>query len=175
MKFDPRAARTIPAQIFSNCVYWTLTILAMIVFPAAAYAQTTTGSISGTVIDQPGNIVPAGCVSVANEANGDLRRIETSSTGEFSFPSLLPGACTVQVEVQGFQTYRSMFRNFKSGQRLAGVELPLGDSQCVQPYSVPHHRYHREIQCHRRPDPTLGQAIGAYPARQMQFSLSLRC
>jgi outer membrane receptor protein involved in Fe transport len=125
MTFDLQAARAIRAQIVSSCAYGTLTIVAMLVFAAIAYTQTTTGTISGTVIDQSGNIVPAARVSVTNQANGDVRRTETSSAGDFSFPSLLPATYTVQVEVQGFQTYRSNGNTLTPNGRLALGEIRL--------------------------------------------------
>src|SRR5947208_15603551 len=70
-------------------------------------AQTTTGTISGTVVDPSGNVVPAAKVSVTNEATGEVRRADTTGIGDFIFPSLLPATYTVQVEMGGFQTYKS--------------------------------------------------------------------
>jgi Carboxypeptidase regulatory-like domain/TonB-dependent Receptor Plug Domain len=70
-------------------------------------AQTTTGTISGTVVDPSSNVIPGAKVSVTNEATGDVRRADTTGTGDFIFPSLLPATYTVQVEMAGFQTYKS--------------------------------------------------------------------
>src|SRR5690349_1125090 len=67
-----------------------LTIAAVALVAASATGQTTTGVITGTVVDQSGNVVPAAHVSVTNDATGDVRRTDTANTGDFSFPSLLP-------------------------------------------------------------------------------------
>src|SRR5215470_7419926 len=68
--------------------------------------QTTTGTISGTVVDPGGALVPGAMVSVTNEATGDSRSTLTSESGNFSFPSLLPATYTIRVELAGFQTFQ---------------------------------------------------------------------
>src|SRR4029450_12918930 len=55
-------------------------------------AQTTTGTISGTVADPGGALIPGAMVTATNEATGESRSTLTSETGTFSFPSLLAGA-----------------------------------------------------------------------------------
>ena len=103
-----RDGRFLSAQVgirtVSNSV---LAFAVLLVLVAAALAQTTVGTISGTVADPSGNVVPTAKVSVTNEATGDVRRTETSAAGEFVLPSMLPATYTVQVEAQGFQTFRS--------------------------------------------------------------------
>ena len=90
-----------------------------------AFAQTTTSTISGTVIDPSGNVITQAQVSVINDETGDIRRATTSATGDFSFPSLLPATYTVQVEAQGFQTFRSSGNVLTPNTRLALGELRL--------------------------------------------------
>src|SRR5262245_34836058 len=81
-----------------------LTIVTSSVMPLGA--QTTTGTISGTVIDPAGALIPGAMVSVTNEATGDSRSTLTSESGNFSFPSLLPATYTLRVELAGFQTFQ---------------------------------------------------------------------
>ncbi|MBV8905279.1 MAG: carboxypeptidase regulatory-like domain-containing protein, partial [Acidobacteriia bacterium] len=102
----------------------TLTV-AFTLFASCALAQTTTGTITGTVVDQSGTIIPAARVSVTNEATGDTRTTATTATGDFSFPSLLPATYTVQVEMTGFQTYRSTGNVLTPNGRLALGQLRL--------------------------------------------------
>src|SRR5262245_46390004 len=61
--------------------------------------QTTTGTISGSVIDPAGALIPGAMVSVTNEATSDSRSTLTSESGNFSFPSLLPATYTIRVEL----------------------------------------------------------------------------
>src|SRR5437764_4022303 len=88
-------------------------------------AQTTTGTVAGTVVDPSGRLIPAAKVSITNESTGEVRRAETTAAGDFSFPSLLPATYTVQVEMTGFQTYRSSGNVLTPNGRLSLGELHL--------------------------------------------------
>jgi len=91
-------------------------------------AQTTTGTIAGTVVDPANNVIPAAKVTITNEATGDVRRADTTATGDFIFPSLLPATYTVQVEMAGFQSYKSSGNVLTPNGRLAlgDVRLKVG-------------------------------------------------
>ena len=72
----------------------------------AMMAQENTGSISGTVKDPTGAVVPNAKVTVTDiNKNIVVRTFKTGGAGEFSFPSLPVSRYSVSVEVQGFQTY----------------------------------------------------------------------
>jgi hypothetical protein len=107
-----------------------------IVLASPSVAQTTTGTISGTVVDPSGNIIPNARVSVTNEATGDTRRVDTTNTGDFSFPSLLPATYTVQVEINGFQTFRSPGNVLTPNGRLALGEIRLAVGSVTETVEV---------------------------------------
>ena len=86
---------------------WLAPIMSFMIFAPWALAQTTTGTLTGTVVDQSGTVIPNARVSVINEATGDTRTTSTTGLGDFISPSLLPATYTVQVEASGFQTYRT--------------------------------------------------------------------
>lgn len=67
-------------------------------------AQTVTGTISGTVLDPSGAVVPNAEVSVTNQETSVVRTTTGTADGLYSVPSLLPGRYTVQVKAQGFNT-----------------------------------------------------------------------
>src|ERR1035437_377130 len=62
----------------------------LLVFLPFAHAQTT-ATVSGTVQDPTGAVVPGAQVSLINEATQDTRVAVTSDAGFFAFPSLVPG------------------------------------------------------------------------------------
>ena len=68
-----------------------------------ALAQTTTGQISGSVLDSSSQVIVGATVTLRNEATGDTRVIVTNATGHFLFPTLVPGTYTVKVELSGFK------------------------------------------------------------------------
>src|SRR5215475_12794950 len=81
-----------------------LTVVTFVVMPLGG--QTTTGTISGTVVDPAGALIPGAMVAVTNEATGESRITISSESGNFSFPSLLPATYTIRVELAGFQTFQ---------------------------------------------------------------------
>ena len=86
-----------------------------------APAQTLSGSISGTVVDQSDAVVAKVSVTLTNESNGETRKTVTSESGEFVFIAVPSGTYTVAVEAPGFKGFR------RTGVNLGAVErLPLG-------------------------------------------------
>ena len=71
---------------------------------AVAYGQSTSATLSGTVADVQGGVVPNASVTVTNTATGLQRQATTSNEGTFTIPLLPPAAYTVLVERQGFAT-----------------------------------------------------------------------
>lgn len=69
-------------------------------------AQTTSGTIAGTVLDPTGAVVPAASVTLTDEGTKEIRETTGSDSGEFVFAAVRPGTYTVAVEKTGFQTYR---------------------------------------------------------------------
>lgn len=70
----------------------------------ASWGQST-ASLSGTVTDPSGAVVPQARVVVHSLATGVDRVIETDSAGLYAVPSLLPGDYKVQATAAGFSTY----------------------------------------------------------------------
>jgi hypothetical protein len=71
-----------------------------------AWAQDSlTGSISGTISDSTGAVIPGATVTLTNTDRGqDLRVLTTSSAGYFTATSLPLGTYTVKVANPGFKT-----------------------------------------------------------------------
>lgn len=79
-----------------------LLLVIVLAFAASTYAQTETGQISGTVLDQQGASVPNAKVSVRNLGTGALRESTSDEHGGFIFTNLLPATYAVLVEAEGF-------------------------------------------------------------------------
>ena len=81
-----------------------LCLLATMVAAVPAIAQTTSGSIAGTVEDAQGAPIPgANVVLVSNERGNELT-FTTGAYGTFTFPQLAPGTYTLKVTLEGFKT-----------------------------------------------------------------------
>ena len=101
-----------PREIFP------LLLLALVVslFPSAARSQTT-ATISGTVQDPSGAVIPGAQVTLTNEATNESRKVQANGAGLYAFPSLVPGTYSLKATEKGF----------KSGQ-ITGLVLNAGDS-----------------------------------------------
>ena len=69
-----------------------------------ATAQTTFGSITGTVADPSGASVPNARVSAANQETGIVRRGSSGKNGVYAIVDLPAGTYRVQVEADGFNS-----------------------------------------------------------------------
>lgn len=64
---------------------------------------TSTGSLSGVVIDPTGAVVPGASVTVKNNATNQESTTETGDDGSFTAPSLQDGIYTVTITARGFK------------------------------------------------------------------------
>ncbi len=65
-------------------------------------AQAVGATLSGTISDQSGGVVPNAEVAILNTATGETRNVTTNADGLYSAPNLQPGAYTVTVTAAGF-------------------------------------------------------------------------
>lgn len=70
---------------------------------APAFGQSSAASLAGTVVDQSGGVLPGVDVVATNVATSVARSTVTGSTGQFAFPSLVPGTYTVTATLAGFR------------------------------------------------------------------------
>src|SRR5258708_4600762 len=70
-----------------------------------SFGQTTTATITGTVTDPSGAVVPSAKVLVTSEAEGSVRDMLTGPTGVFTAPNLTVGRYRLQVTAAGFASY----------------------------------------------------------------------
>jgi carboxypeptidase family protein len=64
------------------------------------------GSISGTVIDPSGAVVPKATVTATNTDTSVKQAVKTNDAGTYSFPILPVGHYVVDITVDGFKPYR---------------------------------------------------------------------
>jgi hypothetical protein len=101
-------------------------VLALASVPA--WAQSTTGRISGTVSDTQGGVLPGVTVTVLQEGTGLTRSATTDADGAYVFVSLPVGTYTVSAELGGFQKgVRSGYRLVADGRVTADFTLAVGE------------------------------------------------
>ncbi len=84
-------------------------ILLALVCSTSLQAQTigSSATISGTVQDPTGIVVPGAIVTIKNDLTGNVTTVSSDPAGRFSAAGLIVGTYTVEVTVPGFTTARS--------------------------------------------------------------------
>src|SRR6266436_3178160 len=92
---------------------WHLSVLSsllvVVAFSCAAFAQFEKGAVSGTVSDSTGAVVVGGQVAVTSTDTGAVRTATTDNTGGFTVTGLAPGPYEIKVSHTGFGDFKQRF------------------------------------------------------------------
>jgi hypothetical protein len=91
-------------------VTYRQTILVFVLLTALAVPaqpQSSTGRVSGTVLDQSGAIVPGARVALTHTATNVVSRTLSNESGVFVFPGVSPGAYRLTAEVAGMEQFEA--------------------------------------------------------------------
>src|SRR5439155_18792077 len=97
-----------------------LLLAAMVAAPV--FAQTLTGSITGTVKDQQGAVLPGATVTLTGKMGAQTQ--VTDANGVYRFPALEPGAYEVAAELSCFQAAKQGDLQITPGRTLT-IDLAL--------------------------------------------------
>lgn len=86
-------------KYFSWVLLWPLFVIAIVV-----QAQET-GSITGTVRDRTGAVIPGAEVTVTSVAQGVARKVTTNSGGDYLVAGLPPGTYDLEISAKGFERF----------------------------------------------------------------------
>jgi hypothetical protein len=86
-----------------GCVAVLLLALAVLLTTATVASAQVGGSVSGTVKDQTGGVMPGVSVTATNSVNGNKVDTTTSGQGAFSFPKLPVGRYDLLFTLDGFK------------------------------------------------------------------------
>ncbi len=92
-----------------------------------AFGQVATASLSGTIVDVTGAVIPGANVALKNEATNATQNIVSNSVGFFSFPLLQVGSYTVTISSKGFTTWeqRNIVLNAYDSRTLPNIALKV--------------------------------------------------
>ncbi len=74
---------------------------------AAAYGQSATGQVNGTVLDSSGAAVAGATVRLINQGTNITNTATTNASGNYIFLSVLPGNYVISVDQTGFKTSKT--------------------------------------------------------------------
>ncbi len=98
----------------SKPLFTGVLLLALLVAPAA-WAQTPTGAIEGTISDSSGAVIPGAQVTITEAATGRASVLTTNDLGRYSMRALLPGLYNLKVESASFSTKEVQNISISSG------------------------------------------------------------
>src|SRR5215510_1920606 len=100
--------------------------LAMWAIAAPATAQLTTGTVSGTVKDPQGGVIPGAAVTLTSDTRGTkLSDVFTNDKGDFTFVNVPPDKYTIAVSMQGFKPAKQ-----------SGVSVSPGDRASIGTFTI---------------------------------------
>lgn len=120
--------------LFAAPIFFRVAICLLVLFsfhsslPSRTYAQSATATLSGSVSDQDGAVIPGVNIAVISIAQGFQRSATTSDEGIFVVPLLPPGNYTVKAEHEGFNPaeVRDLILNVND-QKTIRISLKVGD------------------------------------------------
>lgn len=99
-----------------------LTIFAATMAAASiCFAQTSSATLSGSVVDQQDGAIASATVTLIDPARGSKRQIVSNASGAFSFAQIAPSTYEIVVEQPGFRRAR-----------LTGLTINANDQQSVR-------------------------------------------
>ena len=103
------SVRTLPVALL---LLWALAL------PASA--QISTGTVSGTVKDVQGGVIPGATVTLISEARGTRSSpVVTNESGDFVFVNMVTDTYTVEVTLESFKTLKRSGIAVSPGSRVA--------------------------------------------------------
>ena len=99
-------------------------------------AQTTSASVSGTVKDAQGGVLPGVSVALVDQNRGTQQDVMSDENGNFLFPYVQPGTYTVKLSLTGFQTLEKTGVLVNANDRLMAGNFTLTIGQLSESITV---------------------------------------
>ncbi|MGC2162617.1 MAG: carboxypeptidase regulatory-like domain-containing protein [Silvibacterium sp.] len=99
--YPARLGKPVVSALFS------VLLLALLAFlMPAGNAQQLTGTLSGTVLDQTGAVIPGAQITLKNQTSGDIRTATSGASGLFVITAVQPATYSVSITANGFTTWQ---------------------------------------------------------------------
>ena len=83
---------------------WALACALVFAGTVPTEAQTTSASVSGSIRDAQGGVLPGATVTLTSRTQGNTLTVTSDSEGRFTFAIVRPDTYTLRVTMQGFKT-----------------------------------------------------------------------
>jgi hypothetical protein len=118
-----------PAKKYAVTVLIFASIMVRMLMTTPIYAQLVGATLSGTVTDPSGAVVPQSRASIKNMSTAITTTVLTNAEGVYAAPNLLPGDYEVTVSATGFKTEVRRGVNLTVGaHRVLNISLQVGEA-----------------------------------------------
>jgi TonB family protein len=124
---NPALNRT---TVSRSSAIWTIALLLAVTLPTAAFraAQTSPASLTGSVYDATGAVIPGVALMLEN-AQEEKLQATTRADGRFDFPQVAPGKYVLSATLPGFRTLKQEFELKNSRDWDRAITLQVGEVQ----------------------------------------------
>src|SRR5215831_3705335 len=77
----------------------------VLLFSMRLFSQSSAATVSGTIADSSGAVIPSVTLTATNNATGVVTTVVSNGAGVYNFASLLPGVYKITAEIPGFRTF----------------------------------------------------------------------
>ena len=103
-------------------------LLGLFLVPAVAFTQDT-ASLTGTIRDKTGAVLPKADVIIKNDATGVVRQVQSNSAGEYVAAALQPGRYDIIIAAAGFRKYQAEGVTLRVAQNARiDITMQVGDT-----------------------------------------------
>ena len=115
-----------------------LAVLLLVFMATPGFTQSTNATITGTIQDATGGLIPGVTLTATNTATGVVSTVLSNESGAYSLPSLLPGSYKLSAELTGFQSQSYTDVRLGNGDQIRlNFTLRVGGANTAVEVSVP--------------------------------------
>ena len=104
--------------------------VAILLIATVASAQETRSTLTGSVTDSTGAVIPHARIVITETDTGATTNVTSNGVGEYTVPFLAPGPYKIEVTAPGFKTYLHIGIQLETEQTVTeNVRLGIGTSQ----------------------------------------------
>ena len=112
-------------------------LLALTALVSSAAAQITTGTVTGTVKDTSGGVIPGATVVLVSETRGTKSApAVTNETGTYVFPNVTPDTYTVEITLESFKAVKRTGVAVSGGDRVGVPAMTLEPGALAETVTV---------------------------------------
>jgi hypothetical protein len=145
------------------CAKAALTLLLWLVCCNAAFAQTTSATVAGSVKDAQGGVLPGATVTLTSDTQGTVQTALTDTLGNFLFPYVRPDTYTLKVALENFQSAERTALVVNANDRIMAGNFVLAIGRLAQTITVTAHASDIQLKSGERSftlQPTAVQNLG---------------